>query len=281
MTQTRSRLHGLVALALTLALVVMAGIPAVTSGQDKAKNDTKGKAAAPEPSPTPTPAPTPEPTPYPEFDPSTVTLRLDLYADDFDAPVFIADDGLPRQGCRYVVERGGQVKIIEASDDSTRLRPFLDLGPDGSDVLGPIGSEQGLHSIAFHPQFRKNGRFFVHYTTAKNDTNVSVVAEFKGKACGRATSNKPVRTWYKEQQEFINDNGGWIGFGPDGKLYIATGDGGGPAPGDPNGIGQTPSTRLGKVLRLDVDRRDGIARDNPYVKVAKNGKLQAAPGLRA
>ena len=99
MTQTRSRLHGLVALALTLALVVMAGIPAVTSGQDKAKNDNKGKATAteatPEPSPTPTPAPTPEPTPYPAFDPSTLTLRLDLYADDFEAPVFIADDGVP------------------------------------------------------------------------------------------------------------------------------------------------------------------------------------------
>ena len=186
MTQTRSRLHGLVALALTLALVVVAGIPAVTSGQDKAKNDDKGKAAAteptPEPSPTPTPEPTPEPTPYPEFDPSTVTLRLDLYADDFDAPVFIADDGVPRQGCRYVVERGGLVKIIEASDDSTRLRPFLDI----SKQLEGIGPEQGLHSIAFHPGFRKNGRFFVHYTTAKNDVNVSVVAEFKGKACGRA-----------------------------------------------------------------------------------------------
>ena len=74
MIQTRSRLHGLVALALTLGLVMAAGIPAATFGQDKAKNDEKDKVAqvTPEPSPTPTPAPTPEPTPYPEFDPSAV-----------------------------------------------------------------------------------------------------------------------------------------------------------------------------------------------------------------
>ncbi len=277
MTQTRSRLHGLVAFALTLALVVVAAVPAVTSGQDKARNTGKGKATAteptPEPSPTPTPQPTPEPTPYPAFDPGTLTLRLDLFADGFNAPVFIADDGVPRQGCLYVVERGGIVKIIEASDNSTRLRPFLDI----SKRLEGIGPEQGLHSIAFHPDFAKNGRFFAHYTDADK---TSVVAEFKGKPCGRA-NNKP-KTLLVEKQEYINNNGGWIGFGPDDKLYIATGDGGGPAPGDPNGIGQSPSTRLGKILRVDVDTDDrfyGIPADNPYVKRGKNGKLQSRRGF--
>ncbi len=276
MIQTRSRLHGLVAFALTLSLVMAAGIPAATFGQDKAKNDEKVKdevaQVTPEPSPTPTPEPTPEPTPYPEFDPSEVTLRLDLFADGFDAPVYIADDGIEGQRCRYVVERGGVVRIIEA-DETTRLRPFLDI----SGRLGAIGPEQGLHSIAFHPGFKKNGRFFVHYTTAKD---VSVVAEFKGKPCGVA-NNKPVKTLLSEQQEFINNNGGWIGFGPDGMLYITTGDGGGPAPGDPNGNGQTPSTRLGKVLRIDVDRgtRYEIPADNPYVKRAKNGKLKPRQGF--
>jgi glucose/arabinose dehydrogenase len=276
MTQTRSRLHGLIALALMLALVVVAGIPAATFAQDKAKNDKKAKATevaaepTPEPTPKPTPEPTPEPTPYPEFDPSSVTLRLDLYATDFEAPVFIADDGVNGKRCRYVVERGGLVKIIEA-DESTRPRPFLDL----TGRLGNIGPEQGLHSIAFHPDFAKNGRFFVHYTTSKKE---SIVAEFKGNACGVAR-NKPVKTILFEKQEYINDNGGWMDFGPDGKLYVATGDGGGPAPGDPKGLGQTPSTRLGKILRIDVDRRDGIARDNPYVKVAKNGKLRPRGGF--
>lgn len=276
MTQTRSRLHGLVALALMLALVVLAGIPAATFGQDKVKNDKKAEATevaaepTPEPTPTPTPEPTPEPTPYPEFDPSSVTLRLDLYATDFEAPVFIADDGVNGKRCRYVVERGGLVKIIEA-DESTRPRPFLDL----TGRLGNISPEQGLHSIAFHPNFAKNGRFFVHYTTSKKE---SIVAEFKGKACGVA-NNRPVKTILFEKQEYINNNGGWIDFGPDGKLYIATGDGGGPAPGDPKGLGQTPSTRLGKILRIDVDRKDGIARDNPYVKVDKKGKLKPRGGF--
>ena len=155
----------------------------------------------------------------------------------------------------------------------TRPRPFLDL----TGRLGNIGPEQGLHSIAFHPNFAKNGRFFVHYTTSKKEL---IVAEFKGKACGVA-NNKPVKTILFEKQEYINNNGGWIDFGPDGKLYVATGDGGGPAPGDPKGLGQTPSTRLGKILRIDVDRKDGIARDNPYVKVAKKWQAQAAWGLRS
>jgi glucose/arabinose dehydrogenase len=272
MTQSRSRLQGTAALVLVLALAVVAAIPVTTLAQDKAKGNGKARAAevTPEPEPTPTPEPTPEPTPYPEFDPSTFTLRLDLYADGFDAPVYIADDGVAARQCRYVVERGGLVRIIEP-DDSTRLRPFLNITPR----LGDIGPEQGLHSIAFHPNFRRNGRFFVHYTTSES---VSIVAEFKGTPCGKA-ANKPVKVWLNESQDYINNNGGWIGFGPDGKLYVTTGDGGGPAPGDPNGLGQTPSTRLAKVLRIDVDRSDGIAADNPYVKRSKNGKLQARRGF--
>ena len=279
MTQTRSRLHGLAAFALVLALVVVAGIPAATFGQDKAKSDKKGKTkitevaeATPEPTPSPTPEPTPEPTPFPEFDPGSLTLRLDLFASDFDAPVFIADDGVSGKRCRYVVERGGLVRIIE-SDETTRFRDFLDF----TGRLNNIGPEQGLHSIAFHPDFKNNGRFFVHYTTSKN---ASIVAEFKGKACGIA-NKKPVKTLLNESQAYINNNGGWIGFGPDGKLYIATGDGGGPAPGDPNGNGQTPSTRLGKILRIDVDSgtRYEIPADNPYVKRAKNGKLKPRQGF--
>jgi len=250
---------------LTVALAFAATIPVAALAQDEAAPDTE---------PAEMVEPTPEPTPFPAFDPDSVTLRLDLFADGFDAPVYIADDGIGKQRCRYVVERGGRVKVIEA-DETTRLRPFLNL--EGR--LKGIGPEQGLHSIAFHPKFKKNGRFFVHYTTAKND---SIVAEFKGTPCKWAASNKPVKTLLNISQEYINNNGGWIGFGPDGKLYIATGDGGGPAPGDPDGLGQTPSTRLGKILRIDVDTNDrlyGKPLDNPYVKKAKNGKVKARKGF--
>jgi glucose/arabinose dehydrogenase len=154
-------------------------------------------------------------------------------------------------------------------DGDTRATPYLDI----SGRLGTIGPEQGLHSIAFHPGFKKNGRFFVHYTTGKNQ---NIVAEFKGKPCVGRASNKPRKIWRSETQKFINNNGGWVGFGPDGMLYVTMGDGGGISPGDPDGIGQFPDTRLGKVLRLDVNRRDGIAKGNPYVKVnKKTGKRTA------
>lgn len=266
MTQTRFRLQPLIALMLTLALVVVAGASSMVLAQDEGAAEGEGAAEATEA----TPEPTPEPTPYPEFDPGTVTLRLDRFADGFDAPVYFADDGIRGRECRYVVERDGVVKIILADGD-TRATPFLDIRKS----LKDIGPEQGLHSIAFHPGFKKNGRFFVHYTSGEKK---SVVAEYKGTPCGKARKGKP-KFWLNEAQEYINNNGGWIGFGPDGMLYVMTGDGGGISPGDPNGYGQTPSTRLGKVLRLDVARSDGIARGNPYVKVAKNGKLKPRKGF--
>lgn len=263
MTHDTSRLRGPAAIALALALAAVLPPAAALAQEEPAAADEAAEVTAP----------TPAPTPFPAFDPQSITLRLDLFADGFDAPVYIADDGATGKRCLYVVERGGLIKIIEA-DESTRLRPFLDI----SGRLQDIGPEQGLHSVAFHPNFRRNGRFFVHYTTSQN---ASVVAEFRGKPC-KVANDKPVKTLLNESQEYINNNGGWIGFGPDGKLYIATGDGGGPAPGDPNGVGQTPSTRLGKILRVDVDTNDrlyGIPVDNPYVKRAKNGKLKARGGF--
>lgn len=270
MIQIHSRLHGLVALMLALALVVVAGASSAILAQGGGAAEAEAADAEAAEATEATPAPTPERTPYPEFDPGTVTLRLDRFADGFDAPVYIADDGLTGRQCRYVVERGGIVRVI-LPDGDTRQNPFLNI----SGRLKDIGPEQGLHSIAFHPGFKKNGRLFVHYTTGKEQ---SVVAEFRGKPCGKA-GNKPARIWLNEKQDFINNNGGWLGFGPDGLLYVTTGDGGGISPGDPNGYGQTPSTRLGKVLRLDVDRKDGIARGNPYVKAAKNGKLKPRKGF--
>ena len=269
MIQTRSRLQAFVALMLTLAFVVVAGTSSAVLAQDEGAAEAEAATEETEASEA-TPEPTPEPTPYPEFEPSTVTLRLDRFADGFDAPVYIADDGLAGKACRYVVERGGLVHVIR-SDGTTRVGPYLDI----SNLVENAGPEQGLHSIAFHPGFKKNKRFFVHYTTADKQ---NVVAEFRGTPCGKATKNKRVKTWLNESQDFINNNGGWIGFGPDNLLYVTTGDGGGRSPGDPNGLGQTPPTRLGKVLRLDVGRPDGIAKFNPYVKQV-NKKLKARGGF--
>ena len=102
MTQIHIRLPGLGAMALTVALAFAASIPAAALAQDEAAPDAETAEAV---------EPTPEPTPFPEFDPDSVTLRLDLFADGFDAPVYIADDGIGKQQCRYVVERGGRIKV--------------------------------------------------------------------------------------------------------------------------------------------------------------------------
>ena len=127
--------------------------------------------------------------------------------------------------------------MVDVADGFVRPKPFLDI----SKRVGE-GAERGLHSIAFHPEFKKNGRFFAHYNDAKN--GATVVAEFRGSRC-KPASNKPVKPLrLKEEQKLPNNNGGWIGFGPDGYLYVALGDGGGVSPGDPNVIGQSISALL-------------------------------------
>ena len=151
------------------------------------------------------------------------------------------------------------IRIVQP-DGTLVARPFLDISS-----LVTEGAEQGLHSVAFHPDFGDNGRFFVHY----NDKDGwSQIAEFRGRPC-RTARQRPVRMLLREDQPFLNNNAGWIGFGPDGYLYIPLGDGGGVSPGDPLGIGQDATSRLSKVLRIDVDVRGGraayrIPRDNPF-----------------
>jgi glucose/arabinose dehydrogenase len=252
--------------------VLLAGSLLVSAGSlAHAQDETAGTDQAGAASPAPVVEP--EPTPYPQFDPSSVSLRLDLVSDEFDGSVYVTDDGLPRSKCLYVIEKDGQVWMYNPGEGFKAPRPFLDIRR-----LVGTGPEQGLHSIAFHPRFGRkgNGRYFAHYTDTKG---AAVVAEFNGAPCKPAAkkASKP-KIWINESQDFPNNNAGWIGFGPDGKLYVPLGDGGGTRPGDPNGNGQSPRTRLSKVLRLDVARTDGIARDNPYVQV-RNGKLRSRGGF--
>lgn len=273
MTQTVSHRRGPLALLLAGALLITGSVSAVTLGADASPAPGSDTSEAPETSL----EPTPEPTPFPAFDPSTVRLRTDLFVDGLDSPVYLTGDGTGGR-CLYVVERGGIVRIVDVDDGFPRPKPFLDI----SSRVG-VGAEKGLHSIAFHPQFKKNGRFFAHYNDAKGNT---VVAEFKGSRCKAASpaGNKPVKPLrLLVEQPDPNNNGGWIGFGPDGYLYVALGDGGGVSPGDPKGIGQSKSARLSKILRLDVDRGKGAQapRSNPYAK-KKQGfdPLTWAMGLR-
>lgn len=179
-----------------------------------------------------------------------VTVRSGLD----DALYVTAAPGQP--GRLYVVQQSGRIRIL----DHGRLRatPFLD-------VSGSItaGGEQGLLGLAFHPDYASNGRFYVDYTNTSGDTRV---VEYTRASANRADPGS-ARTLLGIDQPFPNHNGGDVAFGPDGMLYIATGDGG--SGGDPLGNGQNTGSLLGKLLRIDVDGRSrgleyGIPSDNPF-----------------
>jgi len=194
---------------------------------------------------TPSPAVTARPTSTPPAaspTPAFPALRLTPIASGLDRPLFVgsAPDGSPRL---YVVEQTGGIKIVAAG--AVRTAPFLDL----SGVVSCCG-ERGLLGLAFHPDYAANGRFFVNYT---NRDGNSVVEEY-ARSSGDPTiaEPRPVRTFFTVEQPFANHNGGMLAFGPDGLLYVGLGDGGGS--GDPDGNGQSITTKLGKILRIDVDR---------------------------
>ena len=176
----------------------------------------------------------------------------------------------------FVVEQPGVIRIVDISQDPpvTQAAPFLDIR---ARVIA--GGEQGLLGLAFHPDFDTNGWFYVNYTELSSG-GATVVSRFSVPA---GTPNDADETsevvLLTIPQPEPNHNGGWIAFGPDGMLYIATGDGGG---GGDSGPGHTPGTGnaqditgnlLGKILRIDVDGSNapsglyGIPTDNPFVGI--------------
>lgn len=175
------------------------------------------------------------------------------------------------QGRLLIVEQAGVIRVLEEA--GLRAAPFIDL----RERVGDSGYEQGLLGLALHPDFAANGRFFVNYTDNQGDT---VVARFQAAADSLTADPASEVVILKIDQPYPNHNGGGLAFGPDGYLYIGTGDGG--SAGDPLGNAQSLNTLLGKILRLDVDRADpyAIPPDNPY---ALTGELYGeiwAYGLR-
>jgi glucose/arabinose dehydrogenase len=220
------------------------------------------RAASPTTPATSAPAPTTAPgtaTRAPQTgDLSKVRVRLQEVA-RLEAPVGMAlrkgDAGV------YVIEQTGRVRVLR--DDRLDPSPVLDVS---SQIRA--GGEQGLLGIAFSP----DGRYlYLDFTDTGGDTHI---AEFAMRA-GRPDPASQ-RNLLTVDQPFANHNGGQLAFGPDGRLYIALGDGG--SAGDPFGNGQSLGTLLGKVLRIDPrpsgGRPYGVPRDNPFV-----GRAGARPEI--
>ena len=116
--------------------------------------------------------------------------------------------------------------------------------------------------MAFHPNYAENGIFFVNYTNKQGDT---VIARYLRSDNQDVANPDSATILLTIEQPYANHNGGQIAFGPDGYLYIGTGDGG--AGGDPQNRAQDLSTLLGKILRIDVDNAEpyGVPENNPFV----------------
>jgi len=146
----------------------------------------------------------------------------------------------------FIAELAGTVRIME--NGAVRTKPFANLRR-----FVRSGGEQGLLGIAFHPRYAANGLFYVNYTDTSDAT---VIAEFRRSATDPNVANATYRRQLMRiPQPYTNHNGGMIAFGPDGYLYIGMGDGG--AGGDPQNRAQSMNSRLGKLLRIDVNRRQG------------------------
>jgi glucose/arabinose dehydrogenase len=199
-------------------------------------------------------------------------LALVKVADGFHDPtgVTAANDGTGRI---FVVERVGRVRIV-SKDGKLQEEPFLDLtniNPLGSEVQTGF-VEQGLWSIALHPRFKENGHVFVHFSSLPFN-GASIVARFtvdpaSPNQISSEQATKSVKVIMNIPQPYYNHYGGMITFGPDNMLYVGKGDGG--WEGDPLNAGQTLTTHLGKMLRINVDTPDDVPfevpKDNPFAK---------------
>ncbi len=200
--------------------------------------------------------------------PSFAEIAGKPVAKGFSRPVWA---GVPKgvEGKLWVMEQHkGRVFIVDLKTGEWSKEPFLDAG----DLIVTKGNEEGLLGLAFDKDFTKNGRYYVNYTDKKEQTKIVRYISKDGITTDPSTAEEIL----VYPSEFSNHNGGWIGFGPDGYLYIANGDGG--SGNDPKNRAQDLGSLLGKILRIDVSPEKGykVPADNPFV-----GKADAKPEIWA
>ncbi len=201
--------------------------------------------------------------------PASFALAVQRIATGLSIPVYLTSP--PGDARLFVVELGGKIKIVE--NGALLATPFLDISARIS-----TGGERGLLSVAFHPSYKTNGFFFVYFTATNGDIRIERYSVSANPDVANAGSSKLIIT--APHSSASNHNGGLAMFGPDGKLYLGLGDGGGG--GDPFGNSQNKATPLASILRIDVDNGDpySIPAGNPYIGVSGAKQEIWAIGLR-
>lgn len=178
-------------------------------------------------------------------------------ADGFERPLWA---GMPKgsDGTLWVMEQAGRVWRVDLDTGARAEKPFLDITND----VSRKGNEEGLLGLAFDPNFSENGVYYVNFSDHTQHTRIVRYTSHDRMTTDISTAELVLRF----KQDFRNHNGGWIEIGPDGMLYIGTGDGG--SANDPHNRAQDLSSFLGKILRLDVSKGgEGyeIPHDNPFI----------------
>ncbi|OAS21430.1 hypothetical protein A8708_29585 [Paenibacillus oryzisoli] len=202
---------------------------------------------------------------------NSIALKAVFEPNSFDHPVGI-EHRVNSPQLLYIVQQPG--KIVSVNMEKPQEKPSLIL--DITDRVNDSGNEQGLLGLAFDP--KDPSLAYVNYTTETH----TIIARYKTLPTNPALldpASEQVLLTFK--QPYPNHNGGQLAFGPDGYLYIATGDGG--SSGDPQNNSQNLQSLLGKILRIDVDKQEGglhyaSPADNPFI--SKGAKEIYAYGLR-
>ena len=209
---------------------------------------------------------------------STAQITFERVVSGLSSPIFVTY--APGDADRlFIVLQGGQIRIFDLTTNTLKPTPFITV----PEVLS--GGERGLLGLAFHPDYQNNGLFYVNFTdNTGGDTRIT---QFSRLTDDTADATSGVKLLEFDQPQ-SNHNGGWIEFGPDGFLYIATGDGGGAGDtgsGHTTGTGNAQDTTnnlLGKMLRIDVngddfpsdpERNYAIPTDNPFVGTASDDEI--------
>lgn len=187
-------------------------------------------------------------------------LAVAFPALQFEQPVELTSPK-DNTGRIFVIAQKGVIHVFPNNPEVKKTTVFLDISNQVES-----GGEKGLLGLAFHPDYKSNGYFYVNYTSG--DPLETVISRFKVSSSNPDMADpKSEVVLLRYRQPYDNHNGGKVAFGNDGFLYIAVGDGG--SGGDPGNRGQNRKELLGKILRIDVNKASGnykysIPSDNPF-----------------